>query len=390
MAANTLSFNQLSTILTSISAQATGKTPLAPTNTSDFVSVAQTTLLSGYDPVIQAISQVLSRTIFSIRPYYRKFSGLMVDEIRYGNHVRKLQTVDKPFENDDRLPLTDGTSVDQQKVNKPTVLQTNFYGAEVYQKSLTIFRDQLDSAFSSAEEFGRFVTMVMTNVTDMIEQSHEVTNRATIDNLIAGISVGAPTNVVHLLTEYNAATGQTLTGTTVMTADNYVPFIKWVYARIASISQLLTERSQVYHINVVGKEINRHTPKANQRMYLAASFMNQIRASVLSDVFNPQDLNLGEYEAVGYWQAITSPLAINVTPTYMGTAGTLVTPEDPVAINNVVGVLMDEEAAGVTVVNQWSASAPFNARGGYTNIFWHFTDRYWNDFTENAVVFMLD
>ncbi len=57
--------------------------------------------------------------------------------------------------------------------------------------------------------------------------------------------------------------------------------------------------------------------------------------------------------------------------------------------DNVVGVLMDEEAAGYTVVNEWSAPAPFNARGGYTNIFWHFTDRYWNDFSENCVVFML-
>ena len=27
---------------------------------------------------------------------------------------------------------------------------------------------------------------------------------------------------------------------------------------------------------------------------------------------------------------------------------------------------------------------------GYSNIFWHFTDRYWNDFTENGIVLLLD
>ena len=59
-------------------------------------------------------------------------------------------------------------------------------------------------------------------------------------------------------------------------------------------------------------------------------------------------------------------------------------------MSKVFGVIFDEDAAGYTVVNQWSASAPFNARGGYTNIFWHSTDRYWNDFTENAVVLLLD
>jgi hypothetical protein len=61
------------------------------------------------------------------------------------------------------------------------------------------------------------------------------------------------------------------------------------------------------------------------------------------------------------------------------------------AVNNknVFGVIFDEEAAGFTQVNEWSASTPFNARGGYSNIFWHFTHRYWNDFTENHVVLLL-
>ena len=64
--ANNLTFNQIATILNSVNAQATGRTDIAVTNTAEFISVANTTLLSGYDNVINAISQVLSRTIFSI------------------------------------------------------------------------------------------------------------------------------------------------------------------------------------------------------------------------------------------------------------------------------------------------------------------------------------
>ena len=76
-------------------------------------------------------------------------------------------------------------------------------------------------------------------------------------------------------------------------------------------------------------------------------------------------------------------------PVYLQTDGTLKTGE---ALNkaNIFGVMFDEEAAGYTVVNQWSAPTPFNVKGGYSNIFWHFTDRYWNDFTENGVVLLLD
>ena len=395
MAVNDLTFNQLSTVLTEIVGQATGKTPLAPVNTGEFVSVAQTALLTGYDPLVTAISQVLSRTIFSVRPYYRKFSGLMVDSIRYGNHVRKLQVVDKNWENDKRFELVDGQAVDQQVVNKPAVLQTNFYGANVHEKSLTIYKDQLDCAFSTPDEFARFVSMVMQNVQDMIEQAHESTNRATIANLITGVYTAAPTTqVVHLVREYNTEAGlagaDALTAETVLQPDNFVPFMRWAFSRIRTLSDMLTERSINYHINVTGKEIARHTPKARQRAYFSSSVLNMIDSTVLSNTFHDNYLSLGDYERVNYWQSIGTPMSISATPTYMKNDGTLTSPEAAVELENLFGVIMDEEAAGVTVVNQWTANAPFNARGGYTNTFWHFTDRYWNDFTENAVVLMLD
>ena len=52
-------------------------------------------------------------------------------------------------------------------------------------------------------------------------------------------------------------------------------------------------------------------------------------------------------------------------------------------------MIMDEEAAGYTIVN-YRTHTIYNPKGEYTNIFWKFTDRYWNDFTENAVVLLLD
>ena len=170
--ANALTKNQIYTVLNSIAAQATGNSALVATDTSSFVTVADVTLKSSYDTVISAISQVLSRTIFSIRPYTRKFRSLETDAITFGNHVRKLAIMDKDWEADEREPLVDGQSVDQWKINKPSVLQTNFYGQEVYQRHYTLFKDQLDVAFSSEREFARFVAMVTQNCSDIIEQAH--------------------------------------------------------------------------------------------------------------------------------------------------------------------------------------------------------------------------
>lgn len=390
MAANDLSFNQLSTVLNSIVAQATGKKPLAITNTSEFISVAQTALKTGYDPLLQSISQVLSRTIFSTRPYYRKFGGIQVDNQKWGNITRKLNISDKDWENDVRFELVDGESVDMYKVNKPNILQTNFYGANVYERSYTIFKDQLDCAFSGPDEFARFLSMVTGNCTDMIEQAHENLARATVANYIGGKVKGDADSCIHLLTEYNALTGLALTKENVYQPANYKPFIDWVYSRIATLTELMTERSQLFHTNITGKTINRHTPLQRQRVYLYAPARFNIESMSLANTYNYNFLKMAYNETVNYWQSIQSPSKINVKPSYLQADGTITTPEAALEQDGIFGVIFDEEALGYTVMNQWSATTPFNAKGGYSNVFFHFTDRFWNDFTENGLVLLLD
>lgn len=399
---NDLSFNQLSTVLTAITNQATGVNNIAPVDTSSFVTVAQTALKTGYDPLTTAISQVLSKTIFSVRPYTRKFKGLNVSNQRYGNHVRKLLTIDKPFEDDDRLKLTDGASIDQYKVNKPKVLQTNFYGANQYQKSVTIYKDQLDCAFSSPDEFASFISMIMQNASDMIEQAHEETARATITNLISGIygaevteqSVLAKSNggkrAINLLELYNQMNGGSLKVVDVFKTANFESFVKFAFSTINTIADLMTDRNTLFSSQLTDYTIIRHTPKDRMKFYLYTDLVNKINSEVYSTVFNPDFLKLVDFERVNFWQSALDPSSIKNKPVALKKDGTLISNTQGVSISNVFGVLFDEEAAGYTTVNEWSQPSPFNARGGYYNQFWHFTDRYWNDFTENAVIFYIE
>lgn len=400
--ANDLTFNQLSTVLTAITNQATGVNNIAPVDTSSFVTVAQTALKTGYDPLTTAISQVLSKTIFSVRPYTRKFKGLNVSNQRYGNHVRKLLTIDKPFEDDDRLKLVDGASIDQYKVNKPKVLQTNFYGANQYQKSVTIYKDQLDCAFSSPDEFASFISMIMQNASDMIEQAHEETARATINNLISGIygaeattqSVLAKANggkrAINLLKLYNQMNGSSLTVEDVFKTANFESFVKFAFSTINTIADLMTDRNTLFSSQLTNYTIVRHTPKDRMKFYLYADLINKINSEVYSSVFNPDFLKLVDFERVNFWQSALDPSSINNKPAVLKKDGTIANSSQAISISNVFGVLFDEEAAGYTTVNEWSQPSPFNAKGGYYNQFWHFTDRYWNDFTENAVIFYLE
>lgn len=386
---NISNFSAVST-LNSIITQATGKSDLSVLGNVNFMSVATTALGIAPDALLNAISQVISRTIFSIRPYNRKFAGLFVDNMKWGNHVRKINIGDKDWETNVSYDLTDGESVDADVVSKPDILQTNFYGQCVYSKHYTIFRDQLNIALQNEEEFERFYTMLVQNTMDMIEQCHENTARATICNLIGGKVKGDTTNVIHLVTEYNDVTGLELNSDTVKKPENFVPFYKWAFSRIKTISGLMTERSLQYHINITGHNIMRHTPIQNQRLYLYTPEMNNVESSVFSSVFNEQYLKMMDYEGVNFWQSIKTPMGINVKARYMIADGTVTADTVGTATSNIFGILMDDEAAGITTYGARTATTPYNARGEYMNVWWHFNDRYWNDFTENAVVFLLD
>ena len=232
--------------------------------------------------------------------------------------------------------------------------------------------------------------MVMQNILDMIEQKHEVTARATLANLIAGKATADTANVIYLVSEYKTEKGISDASWNYRDPDNFGDFARWLYGFLETLSDKLTERGINYHMNVANKEINRHTPKADQVLYLYGPIMNAIKTEVKSVTFNVDELDIGDYERVNYWQSPADPMKVIVQPNYIDETGALVNAESAITVSNIFGVLFDRECAGYTVVNQWSQSTPMNARGGYTNTFWHFTDRPWLDLTENAIVLILD
>lgn len=403
MPTNTMTFNQVATILNSVQQQATGQTGMVATNTADFVSVANTVLQTGYDTVMNAINQVLTRTIFSVRPYNRKFGLVEVPESAYGNHVRKISIADRPVDDDDRYkwPVAydatqtpadgNGKSVDQQTVKKPATLQTNFYGQNVWQDSYTIFKDQLESAFTGPEQMGSFFAMVTQNMVDKLEQVRENMGRAAVANFIGGIlDEKATDRVIHLLTEYNTLTGLELTAQTVMQPANYKAFIQWAYARILTISDMMTERSMAMQTVVKGLPIMRHTPKDRQKMMIFSKASNMMTTMAAADTYHDELLRMGAYETVNFWQSIQTPDSIHVKASRIGADGTVVTSKNNILQGNIFGVLFDEEALGYATTQQWSSPAPFNARGGYTTVWLHETQRLWNDHSEKGVVLLLD
>lgn len=397
MAANELTFNQIATILTSIANQATGIDNITPTNTDEFITLATRTLKAGYDPILNALSTVLTDTIFSMRPYAAKFNLMTRDKVTYGLHSRKINYIDNPVINDDAYDPTkivDNGAIDHYKIRKPKAIQTNFYGENAFADYITIFENQIDVAFTGVEQFREFIAGVLQNIDDKITQTFEAANRMCVVNLIGGIIKGTPSNAIHLITEYKAETGNTTINKNNYKSEKEFPyFSKWVISRIEQVSNLMTERSIKFHMNFNDGNIPRHTPKEFQKALFYSPALTFMRTNMLADAFNSGDLKMVDHEEVNYWQSIETPDTINVRPSWIAADGTIakLKSDDPnLEISSVFGVLFDVEAAGHTIFNERMDATPLNCAGLYTNLWWHYLSRWYNDFSENAVVFLMD
>ena len=395
MSVNTMSFEQSAAFLTALYEEATGQEPtLQIANTADFTSVGTTLLQGGLDPIIGALAQVLDRTIFAMRVYNKKFDDITIDEIRWGAVTRKVNFIDTDLDTqDDRLTLTDGVAVDPYVVKKPKAVSLQFYGATQYQDSITIFRDQLDSALKDAAEFGRFISGLMTNIDNKHKQIEDAEARGMLINFITAKASVDSANCINVLQEYYNETGVTLTPADMFAVSNYTEFTRWLAGFMTTLADKMAERSWKYHMNLTGAELMRFTDKPNLRKYISANVANYLETAVAANIYNPDRLSVitDGMRKMTFWQNIDNPYSVQATPSYLNTTtGAIDTAGSAVQVDNIIGVLFDRDALGMVKRSTWSGATPFNPRGGYYNLFWHWTQQTYNDFTENFVVLYAD
>lgn len=255
---------------------------------------------------------------------------------------------------------------------------------------MTITEDQLETAFSSPDQLGSFLSLLMTNLSNRLEMSNESIRRGLVCNAIGAIATENQTGrVVHLLSEYNSLTGLSLTATTVYQPDNFSAFTKWVYSRVAEITDLFTANSLKFQTTITGKPVLRHTPLTDQRVYLYSPIQRQIEARVLADTYHDNFLRYADVESISYWQSIDTKDTVNVTPAYTNTSGVFTT-GSAIEVENVYGLIFDRDFMGMTVLDRRVLSTRVNEAGLYRNIHVHARQRVVMDNTEKACLLLLD
>ena len=372
--------NQIYSIVNAVNQETMGESALVATDTASLVAMGNQVLSSSTNTecFLDTLVQRIGRTIISYRPYKSKLGLLAVSDMTMGAIMQKIKVKMPTAVEDVTTQLIDGQSIDQYIISKPKATQKLFVKRTPYTFFLTIQKKWLREAFTSESAMGSFIAAIYGEVENKLELSQENLARLCMANFIGTISTDA-NRVVNLATEYNA-----LQSDVTIDENNafiHEGFLRYTLGRMNNISKKMETMSVLYND---GSE-TRHSPKADQRFVSLVDFQTALETQVQWAAFHEEYVKKQNGIEVPYWQAAKSPLDIDLI-----LEGDDPDQEEHTTISNVVAFIHDRDALGTYRKEVEVATTPLNARGLYTNQFWHMNDLYFNDVTENGVIFTLN
>lgn len=373
---NALYNNNVYMIVNDIEKQALGSINIDVIDTASFVDFGNR-VLSSSDYTETFMSELLlriARTYETWRPYESTLRDLVVSGEEWGAIYQKIDGEVPDFVCDESFELEDGKSVDQYVVRKPTARQKLFIKRSPYSNYVTLSRVLLRPAFNSEAGFMSFVNMIYGKMRIKLDFAMENMARLAMCSYMANAS---GEQVVNLVSNYNEETGEELTAKTALHDKD---FLAYAAGEMELYSKRLRSLSTAYNKEAA----ERHTPRGEQRFVVYDLFQTRLQTVVQYQAYHDELVRLREYIEVPYWQSERARDTIDVTV------------EDAngdtaeVEISNIVGFIFDRFALGTFMSNEETLTTPINARARYFNTFHHAEQLWFNDLSENGVIFTLN
>ena len=378
-----MSTNQIYVILNDVVSQGIGATALGTIYEQNLVSLGNVVLSSttNTEAFLNTLVQRIGRTIIRYRKYENKLRGMILDDFEYGAIVQKIRISMPDAEADESFDLTDGQSVDHYKVAKPDVQQKLFVTRTPYQYKVTIQRKHLKEAFLSESAMTSFISGVFGEVRNAIDLGLERLARNAFNNMIAesyGASAAAPKqNVVNLGTLYRAINANAPATAAGLLNDN--DFLRFAVSTINERIDMLQEMSFLNTPDA--NALPTFTPKDRMHVYILSQFKRRLETVVQYAAFNEMLVDIAGNETLTYLQNAQDPLSVDVTRASDGTQ---------IQVENIVGLVYDRDACGAYKWDEEVSTTPLNSAGLYYNTYYHLQQLWFNDLSENFVVFTLN
>lgn len=376
--------NQITTTLEKTMKQVFGEEAITGTDLTSLVQLGNKLIADSNADVFDAIYKALLDRVYMIeyeRVYKREDTGLTVSYPTFGAILEKVY-VEMPESKSNKT-----WDIQNADPNAPTLSDVKvkiFSDINTWEVPYTIMDRQIKSAFNGDGEMSAFITNQFNKCTQSMEARVEAVEQWTRLNYIASKIHFASANIdtgvheVKLVTMYNSEFGTDLSPAQALILPDWYKYASMV---ISTYIKKMRPITSVFNT----ESWKRFTPEDEVRLHLLTDFEKRASYFMQSGVFHDEIVKLPTYTSVPFWQgsgknySFTDCSHVNIT-TSDGNA---------VDKGNVLGVLFDTRAMGVSIWNQ-RITSQYNGHGEFNN-YWIKADiGLYNDLSENGIVFVAE
>lgn len=374
---------QVYTLVNNVAKMALGQDAISVCDVSSLVALGDTVLSSdkNTDVFMNTLVDRIGRTVFSVRNYTASYPDVVKHPFEFGCIVQKIY-VDLPeskVNNAWEIGKSDYVPT-YAPVVKPTVKQKLFNGISTWEIDITIPDDILKTAFTNATAMAVMVQAIFTAIDNKMELDLENMVNLTRASFIARkIKGGKPCGAINLLTEYNTETNASLTVSSCLRNPD---FLKWASMNISLWLNRMSRMSTLFN----EESYKRHTPKDDLVFTVLDNFASATSAFLESDTYHNELVKLPRYNTVPYWQG--SGVDYDFESVSKIDVKLNATDETSTSYTGVIAVAYDYEALGVTLNNKRETTER-NNKDEYTNYYKKANMGYFNDMSENGIVFYI-
>lgn len=389
---------QLYALINAVTKEALGETVVVNEDLSNVVDLGKAVMdqANGLDNYVRKLVDHIGKVVFVNRVYSGGVPSVLMDSWEFGSVLEKIST-DLPEATENKSwDLQDGEEYSQDVFYQPKV-EAKFFNSKVtFEIKLSFTEKQVKSAFSSAEQLNGFISMLVQSVENSMTVKTDALIMRAINNMIAETLVselgsgvagskvidwdGSGVRAINLLALYN----DTVT-TPLAPADAIInpDFVRFATYQIALVSDRMSKISTLF--NSGAKQ--RFTPDDMKRVVLLSDFAKASDILLLSDTRNPDRITLPAHDSVPYWQGSGTDYALTSTGVIDVKTASGETVKVP-ATASIIGIVFDRDAVGVANLDRRVTTA-YNARAEFYTNFYKMDAGYYNDLSENFVVFFI-
>ena len=373
---------QIYTLVNETAKESMGEKAIAVKDVSSLIALGDSVLSSASDTenFLNTLVDRIARTVFSVRRYETDTEGMVRHPFEFGCIVQKIY-VDMPEakQNNSWEIGTEGYTPVFAPVIKPTAKQKLFKGITTWEVDVTIPDYMLRTAFLNETSMATFIDAIFTAMDNMITLALENNANLTRASFIARkLKGGKPCGAINLLHEYNTLTSASLT---VDGAMMNAEFLAWASRAINLWVKRMSKMSVLFN----EEGYKRHTPKDKIVVNLLQDFTSACDTFLGANTFHDELVKLPMYDSVAYWQGAGESFDFNDTSAIK----VKIDESNTIEKKGIIGIVYDYEAMGVTL-NERRSTSERNNHDEYTNYYNKANIGYFNDMSENGIVFYLE